>query len=70
MQEGGRSRMKTKHVTHEPKGLEGGTCVGMELRMGNVECLKDTHGEVIKGQGDMEVRKKTRIYKEQRTIIG
>jgi len=55
VQKGRRSGTKTKHVTHEPKGLEGGPCVWVELRRGNVERLKDTHREVIKGQGDMKV---------------
>jgi len=47
------------------KELKGGPFVGMELRRGNVECPKDTHCEVIEGQGDMEIRKKTIIYKEK-----
>jgi len=53
-----------KHVTHEPKGLEGSPCVGMELRRGYIKCPNETYHEVIKRQGNILVKKKTGIYKE------
>ena len=68
VQKGGRGWEKVKHVTNKAEGLERSPSVWVKLGGSHIECPMDTHGEIIKRESDMQVRKKTRINKEERTL--
>jgi len=57
-----RGGMKTHYITQQAKGLKGRPGVQVNLGGSHVECPKDAHRELVKGEGVMKVREKAHVH--------
>jgi len=58
--------VKTHYVIQQAKGLKGRPGVWVNQGGSHIEHLRDAHCKLLKGEGDMEVRKKIGVHIKER----